>query len=64
MIYSSGVRYLNQPNMGIIINMPVLIDKITVDMLKTILQSDGTGDVLNRRESTMDYDNYVFYSDG
>ena len=46
-----------------------MFDKITVDMLKTILQSAGKEDVFNRRMSTVDYDNYddddydVFYTD-
>ena len=45
-----------------------MFDKITVNMLKTILHSYGTGDVFNRRMSTVDYANYdaddVFYTDG
>ena len=45
-----------------------MFDKITVDMLKTILWSAGTEDVFNRRMSTVDYDNYdgddVLYTDG
>ena len=47
-----------------------MFDTITVDMLKTILQSAGKEDVFNRRMSTLDYDNYddddgddVFYTD-